>query len=65
MLSGENRGELEQVLAHYSHDPADSLKLKAAKFLIANMPGHYSYYGPSLDAYRSSVDSSEVLKSLP
>lgn len=65
ILSGENRGELEQVLAHYSHDPADSLKLKAAEFLIANMPGHYSYYGSSLDAYRSSVDSSEVLKFLP
>lgn len=28
--SGGNRGELEKVLEHFSEDPADSLKLKAA-----------------------------------
>ena len=32
--AGENRGELEKVLAHYAQDPTDSLKLKAARFLI-------------------------------
>ncbi len=31
-LSGNNRGELEKVLSHYSKDPQDSLKLEAAKF---------------------------------
>ena len=34
--AGENRSQLEQVLDHYRND---SLKYKAACFLIANMPG--------------------------
>ncbi len=42
--AGENRTQLEQVLKHYSA-PADSLKLRAARFLIENMPGHgYATY---------------------
>ena len=43
-LAGSNRHELERVIKHYSKDPADSLKLKAAEFLILNMPGKYSEY---------------------
>lgn len=39
-LAGPNRAELQKVLDHYA---CDSLKLEAAKFLIRNMPGHYSY----------------------
>ena len=39
--AGKNRKELEKVLKHYS---ADSLKLRAAEFLIVNMPGKYSEY---------------------
>jgi hypothetical protein len=42
--AGSNRKELEKVLTHYSHNPADSLKLRAAEFLIENMPGQYSEY---------------------
>jgi hypothetical protein len=41
-LAGDNRAELEKVLTCYSRDPNDSLKLRAAEFLIANMPGKYS-----------------------
>ena len=52
--AGENRSQLEQVLDHYRND---SLKYKAACFLIANMPGHYSYGGEVLDTYYFSVDS--------
>lgn len=37
--AGSNRVELEKVLKHYSQ-PQDSLKLKAAYYLIGNMPGH-------------------------
>ena len=37
-LSGDNRPELEKVLAHYRDD---SLKYVAACFLIENMPGKY------------------------
>jgi hypothetical protein len=40
-LAGDNRPELEKVLAHYKKNPADSLKYKAACFLIENMPVHF------------------------
>ena len=43
-LAGKNRKELEKVLKHYSNNPADSLKFRAAKFLIVNMPGKHSTY---------------------
>jgi hypothetical protein len=42
--AGKNRSELEAVLIHYSHDAADSLKLRAAEFPIINMPGKKSEY---------------------
>jgi hypothetical protein len=42
-MAGQNRKNLEQALEYYHRNPADSLKLKAAVFLIENMPGHYSY----------------------
>jgi len=37
--AGANRGELERVLRHYA-DAGDPQKLRAAEYLIANMPGH-------------------------
>ena len=39
---GKNKKEFKKVLQHYS-SPEDSLKLKAAKYLIENMKGHYGY----------------------
>ncbi|MDR1339147.1 MAG: transglutaminase-like domain-containing protein [Prevotellaceae bacterium] len=42
--AGKNRKELEKVLKHYSREPADSLKWRAAEFLIVNMPGKHSAY---------------------
>jgi hypothetical protein len=39
--AGNNRKQLENV-DHYSQSPDDSLKLRAAEFLILNMPGKYS-----------------------
>ena len=58
ILAKENRGELEKALAFYEKD---SLKLEAAKFLIKNMPGHYSYREvDSIEKYYDAVDS--VLK---
>jgi hypothetical protein len=41
-MAGDNRAELEKVLKHYGRNPSDSLKLRAAELLIANMPGKYS-----------------------
>lgn len=54
--TGNNRKELEKVLRYYQKSPADSLKYKAACFLISNMPYHYSY-APS-----EVVDSLKRLK---
>ncbi|WP_455963029.1 transglutaminase domain-containing protein [Bacteroides bouchesdurhonensis] len=49
--AGENRTELEKVLSHYQTEPTDSLKYKAACFLIENMP-YYTYYkGKQLEQY--------------
>lgn len=60
-ISGANRTELETVLKHYKHEPQ---KLKAAKFLIANMRYHRSYYSirnprqhPLLDSLTKAADS--------
>ncbi len=43
--AGENRSQLENVIAHYEAQK-DSLKLEAALYLIANMEGHsyVTYY---------------------
>jgi len=45
-LAGENSRELKKALDYYRKKPADSLKYKAACFLIANMSCHNSrmYY---------------------
>jgi len=67
--AGKNRKELEKVLKHYGKNPSDSLKLRAAEFLIANMPGKYSEYmeGPWNDLatvylrWTSSSDKQMVL----
>lgn len=58
--AGTNRQELEGVLAHYE---GDSLKLEAAKFLITNMPGHFSYRDSEGEArFYATADS--VLRSV-
>lgn len=55
--AGDNRGELEKVIRHYSTQPEDSLKLKAALFLIRNMPYHVSYRAEPYYAYCDALDS--------
>lgn len=47
-LAGENRPELEAVLNHYKDN---SEKLAAARFLIENMPAHFSYAGNEIYQY--------------
>lgn len=56
VLAGENRKELEQVLDHYAQNPKDSVKWQAARFLIENMPGHYTAEGGLIDVYRQKID---------
>ena len=54
-MADSNRAEMEKVLAHYE---GDTMKKEAAKFLIRNMPGHYSYVDTAVIArYSHSVDS--------
>ena len=54
--AGNNRPELEKVLAHYAAQPEDSLKWRAACFLIENMPGHYTVESDVLQAFRKRAD---------
>ena len=41
--AGKNKTELKAVLKHYRSVDKDPQKLEAAKYLIANMPAHFSY----------------------
>ncbi|MCC8146779.1 MAG: hypothetical protein LIO93_10170 [Bacteroidales bacterium] len=51
-FAGNNRAELESVLEHYAQD---SLKYRAACFLIENMPYYYFYKNDKIDLYRKEV----------
>lgn len=42
-IAGANRSELKIVLDHYRKTAPNPDKLRAAQFLIENMPAHYSY----------------------
>ncbi|MDE6335433.1 MAG: RICIN domain-containing protein, partial [Muribaculaceae bacterium] len=52
-LAGDNRQEMERVLDHFKDDP-DPLKYEAAKFLISNMPYHYTYKGEEMERYENA-----------
>ena len=41
-MAGRNKGELKKVLVHYGWRDRDSLKFRAACFLIGNMRWHFS-----------------------
>lgn len=49
--AGSNRSELEAVLDHYKNTDNNPQKLRAAEFLIENMPAHYSYAGSEIYEY--------------
>ncbi len=49
--AGANRPELERVLNHYRTVDPNPQKLRAAEFLIENMPAHYSYAGSKIYEY--------------
>ncbi|MCD7901167.1 MAG: transglutaminase-like domain-containing protein [Bacteroides sp.] len=61
-----NRKELQEVLEYYSKQPKDTLKYKAACFLIENMPGHYSIKEiPLILSYYNEIDSVAKLYDFP
>jgi len=51
--AGKNRAELEKVLDYYSQHPEDSLKYRAACFLIENMPQHFYYESALIDTFKT------------
>ncbi len=71
MLAGENQQQLKRMLEHYQHSESDKQKLKAARFLIGNMPGHFSYdstyavcYRPVIDAINKMTNSGLPMKAI-
>ncbi len=60
-LAGDHRPELEKVLSHYRQHPQDSLKLRAAEFLIAGMPGKYSEDNKPTEIYQPLFDEWAVM----
>lgn len=60
--AGENRLELLKVIDHYQNvDNSDSLKLKAALFLIENMRGHGTVWSEAIDTFRNRVAEADSL----
>ena len=51
--AGDNRGELEKIFCYYKRKNTDSLKYKAACYLIENMPFHRYSVGEQLENYKS------------
>lgn len=64
LLSKNNRKELEKVLDHYSCSKTDSLKYKAAVFLIENMPKQYSYSGSFIEKFKIELNKHRELSFL-
>ena len=60
--AGINRQELEKVIEHYK-TTGEIQKLKAAYFLIANMPGKYAeYYSCNEQAYEMFLRGKDANK---
>lgn len=60
--AGINRSELEKVIDHYK-STGERLKLQAAYFLIANMPGKYAeYYSYNEQAYKMFIQGKAANK---
>jgi hypothetical protein len=53
--AGNNKTELTKVLKHYKNNPKDSLKYKAAIFLIENMLGHSYSKAKLIDTSKNIV----------
>jgi hypothetical protein len=56
-MAGSNQSELKKVIRHYSWFASDSLKRKAAIFLIENMDAHYSYQSDEWEKCQVELDT--------
>jgi Transglutaminase-like superfamily./F5/8 type C domain. len=63
-LAGENRRELEKVLNYYKRDVGDSLKYKAAVFLITNMTNNHSRDCQLLRDLYEKIDVEQPLRNI-
>ena len=63
VYAGDNRGALEAVLYHYR---GDKRKLRAAEWLVRNMPGHYGYAPfEGLDSVKAVLADLKAGKNVP
>ena len=53
--AGDHRERYAHAIEHYSHNTADSLKLKAALYLIDNMEEHTSPEGQPLSTFKEKL----------
>lgn len=60
--AGDNRIELLKVLDYY-REIGDTLKLKAALFLIENMPKHYTLRSKAIDIFAEKIQRADSLVS--
>lgn len=63
-LAGENSNELQAVIDQYQK-PKDSLKLKAAYFLIGNMDTKFSYDTLAIGPHRKFIKILDSFNSIP
>lgn len=56
-LAGNNRCQLERVLAHYEGNPR---KREAAEWLIANMPGNGTTWSEGIQEFADSVGTRTI-----
>lgn len=52
---GQQSEQLNKVLTYYSTNKADSLKYKAAQFLIENMQHYKAPYGKAIESYKQKI----------
>lgn len=57
MTFGQYKERYSKVIDYFSSNSKDSLRLKAALFLIDNMEGHYSPEGAGIDEYINILNS--------
>ncbi len=55
ILYAQNSCKFAGLAEQYKSNPADSLKHKAAMFLVDNMPGHFSPEGKSIEKYEEKL----------
>lgn len=64
VCAGKNIKELNKVIEHYKND-SDTLKWKAAMFLLENMYDHYSVKSEAIDEFVDRLHRSDTVVKVP